>query len=152
MKSGTSRQVSWKLCTFIVLCFALSGFSPKAGLDSYEIHLNNKLILQQYVNQPLNLRNLQLGAANDKDELRIHYKHCTNKGVGTGRSITVKDKDGNILKKWEFADSSSYQSGMAIPVKALRELEKQHPRSDLSLHYAAQEHPRGEMLASLQLK
>ncbi len=149
MKPETFKQTFRKLYALAALCFIAFGFTTKAGLDSYEIYLNDKLILKQSVNQPLNLRKLQLNAANDNDELRIHYRHCTSKEVGTGRSIVIKDRKGNIVEKWKFADVSSYKSGMVIPVKALRELEKGKSGRDLSLHYTALEHPAGEMLASL---
>ncbi len=150
MKRETFNRAGAKLYMLAALCFITFGFTTNAGLDSYEVFLNEKLILQNYVNQPLDLRKLPLQAASDQDELLIHYKHCTNKGVGTGRSITIKDQKGNILKKWEFADASGSRSAMVIPVKILRELENRSGGKELSLHYAAQEHPKGEMLASLR--
>ena len=150
MKRETFNPAIVKLHLLAALCFIAFGFTAYAGLDSYEVFLNDKLILQNYVNQPLDLRKLQLQAASDQDELRIHYKHCTNKGVGTGRSITIKDQKGNIVKKWEFADVSSSRSAMVIPVKALRELENKSGGAELSLHYTAQENPEGEMIASLR--
>ncbi len=153
MKPETIKQALVKLYMLAALCFITFGFTTKAGLDSYEIYLNDKLVLQQYVNQPLNLRKLKLNTANDQDELRIHYKHCTKDDVGSGRSITIKDQKGNTLKKWEFADVRSNRSAMVIPVKALRALEKSNGKDGLYLHYNAKEHehPEGEMLASLQL-
>lgn len=148
MKRETFNRAGVKLYMLAALCFIAFGFTTIAGLDSYEVFLNDKLIPKNHVNQPLDLRKLKLRAANDKDELQIHYRHCTNKGVGAGRSITIKDQKGNILKKWKFADVSGSGSAMAIPVKILPELENQS--GELSLHYAAQEHPKGEMLASLR--
>ncbi len=150
MKRETFNPAIVKQYMLAALCFIAFGFTTNAGLDSYEVFLNDKLILQNYVNKPLDLRKLQLHTASDQDELRIHYKHCTNKGVGTGRSITIKDQKGNILKKWEFADASGSRSAMVIPVKILRELENRSDGSELSLHYTAQENPKGEMLASLR--
>ncbi len=149
MKRETFNRVGVRLYMLAALCFIAFGFTTIAGLDSYEVFLNDKLILKNHVNQPLDLRKLQLQSASDRDELQIHYRHCTNKGVGTGRSLTIRDQKGNILKKWEFADVNSSRSAMVIPVKVLRELESQSD-GGLSLHYAAQELPKGEMLASLR--
>jgi hypothetical protein len=120
------------------------------GLDSYEIYLNNRLILKQSVNQPLGLRVLPLNKAGADDELRITYRHCTLEGAGTNRSIVVKDGKGNILKKWTFADASGADWSMIIPVKELLQLEKHNAGSDLRLHYTARELPKGETLAFLK--
>lgn len=137
------------LSAFALLFLTVSAFTAKVGLDSYEIYLDDKLILGQYVNQPLNLRKLPLDQANANDQLRIYYKHCHEPGVGTGRGLTIKDQKGNTLKQWKFADVTGKDKGMTIQVKELLALEKSHANSDLSLHYMAQQLPKGEMLASL---
>jgi hypothetical protein len=152
MQHTTFNQAFIKIFTLITLCFTTFGFTTKFGLDSYEIYLNNKLILKQSVNQPLSLRVLQLDKANDNDQLRINYKHCTVKGAGTDRSIVIKDEKGNILKKWAFANATGSDLSMAIPVKEIVQLEKNNAQHELSIHYTARELPKGEMLASLRFK
>jgi len=152
MKHKSFKQVYLQLFTLVTLCFTAFGFTTKVGLDSYEIYLNNKLILHQFVNQPLDLRKLQLNQTNDKDELRIYYKHCNQKEAGTSRSIVIKDQKGNTLKKWAFADASGSNNAMVLSVKELRQLEKNHAQQELSLHYLAQELPKSEMLASFRLQ
>lgn len=152
MKRATFNRALIKIFALITLCFTAFSFPTKVGLDSYEIYLNNRLILKQSVNQPLSLRVLALNKAGADDELRITYRHCTLNGAGTNRSIVVKDEKGNTLKKWAFADASGADWSMAIPVKALLQLEKSNAGSDLSLHYTARELPKGETLAFLHLK
>jgi hypothetical protein len=149
MQHTTFKQVSIKIFTLVTLCFITFSFTSKLGLDSYEIYLNNKLLLKQSVNQPLSLRKLQLDHANDNDQLRIYYKHCSGNGVGTGRSIVVKDKKGNTLKVWEYANTTDSNSAMVIPIKELLQLERNNAHHDLSIHYAAKELPKDEMLAFL---
>lgn len=146
------RTTFIRLFTLMALCFTLFSFTTKLGLDSYEIYLNNKLILKQSVNQPLNLRILQLGQANPADQLRISYKHCTLPGAGTDRSIVLKDEKGNTLKKWTFPDATGSDFSMVIPVKELLQLEKNNADHNLSLHYAARELPNGQTLAFLHVK
>ena len=131
--------------------YAGFGFTAKRGLDSYEIYLNNKLILKQTVNQPLNLRMLQLGMAKETDQLRITYTHCQIKGAGTDRSIALKDEKGNTLKKWVFANTTGSDLKMTIVVKELLQLEKKNAKHELSLHYSARELPKGETLGFLRL-
>jgi len=71
MKHTTFNRAFIKVFMLITLSLTAFGFTAKFGLDGYEIYLNNKLILKQYVNQPVSLRILQLDKANEGDELRI---------------------------------------------------------------------------------
>ena len=137
----------------VFLCVLLFGmaFTAKAGLDSYEIYLNDKLILKQYVNQPLSLESLQLTEANSKDRLVINYSQCNmpNK-IGRGRSILVKDARGNILNEWKFANAQGGRTSMEIPVKELLALDKKTSRSELILYYRAEQHS-GQALTNFRL-
>jgi hypothetical protein len=143
MKNIALKQPLLKLLMSFMLCIVVSGFIPNMGLDRYEIYLNDKLVLKQHVNAPLNLKKLALNGARGSDHLRIFYTHCTNKGIGTNRSIVVKAAGGDVLKKWVFKD---VEKGMDIAVKELLQVEKQHSDKILSLHYEAQELSDGEML------
>lgn len=151
MKQIKFNQSFIKMFTLITLCFTTFSFTTKFGLDSYEVYLNSKLILKQTVNQPLNLRMLQLGKAKETDQLHIIYTHCQNKGVGTDRSIALKDEKGNTLKKWVFANTTNSDLTMTVAVKELLQLEKKNVKHELSLHYSAHELPKGEMLGFLRL-
>lgn len=152
MQSTTfNRRVS-QLFMLIVCCFTALSFTTKLGLDRYEIYLNDKLVLQQSVNQPLNLRKLQLNKAAENDELRIYYRHCHTPNTGTGRSIAVKDEKGRLLKKWTFSNAAGTDQGMVIPVKELLRLERAHMQQELSLCYTAHELPKEEALAFVHFK
>ncbi len=147
------KEPSWKGLknaskTFALVVLALLTFSAKAGRDSYEIYLNNKLILKQYVAEPLSIKSLQLDKLNSGDKLVIFYSHCGQ--TGKGRSIAIKDDAGKIVKEWKFANASVPKSGMVIPARELMEIAKN--KSHLTLFYAAQELPKGQMLASLTLR
>src|SRR4051812_12239784 len=124
MEHNKFNRAFIKVFTLITLSLTAFGFTSKFGLDGYEIYLNNKLILKQYVNQPVSLRVLQLDKANEGDELHIKYTHCANKGPGTGRSIVLEDEQGNALKKWAFADATGSDFNMTIAVKELLQLKK----------------------------
>ncbi|MDO1451635.1 hypothetical protein Q0590_35510 [Rhodocytophaga aerolata] len=152
MKQIKFNQAYVRIFTLITLCLTASNFTTKFGLDSYAIYLNDQLILQQMVNQPLNLRVLPLKDAKESDQLYIKYTHCTIKGgAGTNRSISLQDEKGNTLKRWTFADASGSDLTMKIAVKELLEVEKNHANQELSLHYTARELPKGEMLSMLRL-
>ncbi len=138
---------AFALTAFLVTFFALSA---RAGLDSYAIYLNNKLVLKQSVSEPLNLAGLHLDQANVNDKLVIYYSEChaPNK-LGTGRSIQVKNEEGETIKEWRFADVSGKDKGMEIPVKELLALKKRI-KGNLSLVYTATLLPKGQMLTGVQ--
>ena len=129
------------------------GGSGVRGADSYRIYLNGKLLLQQYVGQPLKLENLALSPANANDNLVVYYNHCG--ATGRSRSITVKDENGNVLKEWKFRDAAvkndmnipAEDDGMTIPVKEILELQAKH--SGMTLNYSARQLPAGRMLTKI---
>jgi hypothetical protein len=139
-------------CLTLMLISATAFLQPAfAGVDSYEIYLNKKLIVKQYVSQPLTLSSLQLNEANSNDVLVIYYNHCG--AIGKGRSIAIKDDHGVLLKEWKFTDATGSDKfsevtgsdkGMSIPVKDLLALEKKG--GSLSLYYSAQQLPAGRLL------
>lgn len=141
-----------RICMVMALSLAGLSFTTNFGLDRYEIYLNNKIVLKQDVNQPVSLRVLQLKEANKNDQLKIIYTHCSNKGAGTNRSITLKDEKGNILKKWSFANSTGADLSMSVAVSEIWSIEKVNASQELSLYYSARELPSGEMLSMLNFK
>ena len=148
MQSTTIRHRFIKLFTLLALSFIALSFISPTGLDSYEIYLNKQLLLKQNVNQPLSLRKLQLSKAKEQDQLRIQYRHCHAPYTGTDRTIVIKDQKGNILRKWAFPNGTD----MVIAVKELQLLERNHPSSDLRMHYASRELPKEETLAFIHFK
>ncbi|NEU08625.1 hypothetical protein GZH53_09910 [Flavihumibacter sp. R14] len=146
------HQSLMKTFALITLCIMAFGFTSRYGLDSFAIFLNDKLILKQTVNQPLDLRVLQLDKVKDSDRFHFSYTHCQKKdGAGTDRSISLVDKNGALIKKWTFANAKGSDSRMTIPAKELISLKKMHASKELSLRYVADELPEGEMLSMLRL-
>ena len=132
----------------------LLGFthSAIAGLDSYEIYLNNRLLVKQTVDKPLSLESLQLNKSNSNDQLVIYYSQCNapNK-IAKGRKIVIQDANGQVVKEWKFADVQGSNSAMTIPVKELLQLEKKNTAAPLSLLYTAEGHVQGQKLTSLKI-
>lgn len=147
MQNSSFKNAFVKAFTFGVL--SLFTFNAIAGGDSYEIYLNNKLILKQYVAQPLNIKSLQLDKINSNDQLVILYSHCGQ--TGKGRSIAIKDDNGKILKEWKFANATGSDESMVIPAKEILQLAKNNTITYLTLYYTAQQLPKGRMLTSVDL-
>lgn len=139
IKKITARTVV--LASLFITAFA---FTSKAGGDVFEIYLNNKLLVRQFMHEPLDLKTLALTQANINDELVVYYNHCGT--VGKGRSIAVKDPKGNIIKQWKFADTKDKKGPMTIAVRELLQLEKKS--GQLNMYYTSQELPKGQLLTA----
>lgn len=107
------------------------------GVDSYSIYLNGKLLVTHSLDKPLSLTSLKLTEANASDELMIRYHQCNAPDkIGKGRSISVRDESGNIVREWRFTDTKG-NAEMVIPVKELLNAQKQ-ASGTLVLYYSAE--------------
>ena|SRR6185312_3532541 len=149
MKNLFSNPGLGKALVFSFLFFNLFTLSAKAGIDSYDIYLNNKLLIHQSMAEPFNLKDLPLTEANAGDKLVIRYTQCNAPDkIGRNRSIFLKDAAGRIVKEWKFKDATGSNAEMVIPVKELLQIRK-NASGALSLCYAADEH-KGQELAALR--
>lgn len=139
-----------KAVVFTTLFVTLFSLNATAGLDSYTIYLNNKLVLKQAVNEPLNLQGLQLDKANETANWLFITANARRRTNGKGRRIAIKDDQGNIVKEWKFDDVSGTDKGMIIPVKELLELKKAS-KGKFMLVYLASQLPQGQKLTGLQI-
>jgi len=150
MQHFLSKKSLVKSCLFIAVCLTAFMSSAKAGLDFYEIYIGKKLVVKRYLDKPLSLENLPLSQANVNEQLVIHYYQCNAPDkLGSKRSITFKDGNGNNIKEWKFADAKGSKTGMAIPIKELLQLQKTSKGSALSLVYSAEGLKQGQKLAFL---
>ena len=125
----------------------LLSFSTGKGGENFQIFLNGKMIMQQFVSMDNSVKTLQLSSATANDKLDIYYSHCGQ--TGTDRSITVKDEKNNSLKTWKFANSKE-KSAMTIMVKDIYAALK-NKETKFNLVYASKELPTGRSLAIVNL-
>ena len=130
----------------VIFCVGLFSFSDNRGGDSFEIWLNGKMMLQQFVYVSSAVQTLHLNAASANDKLDIFYRHCGQ--VGTDRYITIKDENDRQLKVWKFADSKGNNPAMSIKLKDISSLKKSKD-SKLNIFYSSNELPKGKVLATL---
>jgi len=138
-----------QLKAFLLVAFVMVAgtLTARDGGESFEIYLNNKLLVRQHVSQSFSLQNLSLTEANANDHLVIYYNHC---GMpGKARTIAIKDAAGKVLKTWTFGDAANAKEGMTIQVKELLALQKKH-NGELAIHYTAKELPKGLTLTSVK--
>jgi len=138
MKKTSRRGFTAMLISGFLICFMAMGFDSVAGLDYYEIFLNNKLVVKRAMNQPFSEQPVSLNAAGTNDQLVITYSQChAENGLGKGRTIALKDSKGVVVKEWRFADGSASNKAMVIPMKELIEVGKGYEEGSLTLVYSS---------------
>ncbi len=150
MKQGTLKRTIVKAFTLAIFSSMIFSVTANAGVDTYSIYLNKKLLFKQSIDKPLTLQSLQLDDAKPNDELIIYYNQCNapNK-TASGRSIVIKDAIGKTIKVWKFDDVKGSNQAMIIPIKELIALQKKSATSSLFLVYNAVNPAKEQKLASL---
>jgi len=122
--------------------------SATTGVDSFEIYLNNKLLMKHTMTEPLTLKTLKLIDANASDQLKIVYMQCTApEKRGRNRKITLVDEQGKLVKEWKFPNAGT-DNTMVIPVKELLAAQKNN-EGKLTLSYTADDLGRHQQLAAI---
>ena len=144
MKSHSKLIVAKSL--LVVACATLFSFSSKRGGDSFEIVLNGKRVLQQFVYASKGVQTIQLTQTSDSDKLDIYYNHCGQ--VGKNRYITIKNEKDEAIKVWKFADAVDKNGAMSFKLKDVLSLRK-NKTDKLNLFYSSSELPAGRTLATI---
>lgn len=129
-------------------CITLFAFSVRPGGDSFEIYVNDKLMLKEFVYGKPELKTIRLSSGSVEDVLKIHYNHCGK--TGSARNITIKDSNNKVLKEWSFKNVISGEPHMKFKVKEIAALQTDGTKS-LSLVYSSKELPEGKVLAAILL-
>jgi len=130
----------------ILLCATLFSFSSKKGGDSFEIVLNGKRVLQQFVYASKGIQTIQLTQTSENDKLDIYYSHCGQ--VGKNRYVTIKDEKDQAIKVWKFEDAADKHGVMSFKLKDILSLRK-NKTDKLNLFYSSSERPAGRTLATI---
>lgn len=130
----------------VLVCVTLLSFSSNRGGDSFEITLNGKRVLQQFVYASKGVQTIQLTPTSDNDQLDIYYSHCGQ--VGKNRYITVKNENDQPIKVWKFQDAKDNNAAMSLKLKDILSLRK-NKTDKLNLVYSSTELPKGKTLAAI---
>jgi hypothetical protein len=131
----------------VILCSILFSFSTTPGAHSFQVYLDSKLMIDQYVNSKMNAPTLLVDLAENYSQLIVKYNECGR--TVTGRTITIKDGNNKVLKDWRFEGASSgYENPMAFLVKDITAL-KQKGSNTFKLYYSSKEFPEGQQIANL---
>ena len=149
MKQFIGKSIAAKSLALLAIITALFSFSSPLGGDLYEIYLDNKMVVKQYVTMKEPVKTLELDKSIADQQLDVFYSHCGK--TGTKRSITIRDGQ-NILKQWSYPDGGTVNTKMACKVKDLLSLQKTNNPTRVDLIYSSQEMPEGKILATLVLE
>ncbi|MBD0277985.1 MAG: hypothetical protein ICV81_08490 [Flavisolibacter sp.] len=126
-----------------VLCTVLCSFSGNSGGDVFEIYLNGKQVLQQFVYMDKSAKTLQLQTSGDNDKIEVFYSHC---GVmGKNRVLTLRNEKNELIKELKFRDVNNNRSLMGF----YRRDVTNNINTGLNLYYSSKELPAGKLLATI---
>ena len=142
------KSIAAKSLLLFALFAALTSFSGKFGGDSYQVYVNGKLILEEYVHNQKGVKTIALQKANANDQVSIVYSHCG--APGKARTITVRDGKNNILKQWLFDDAKTNgakPAKMTCKAKEILDVQMSSKLDRVNLYYSSKELPEGKLLA-----
>ena len=107
----------YSITALTLLTLMLASFTPLPGVDTFEVYLDDKLLMNERAFGQRNETTLALDE-NSQSMLSIHYNHC---GItGASRSLSIRDDKSQLLKQWTFADvDASVKDPMPVPVKEI---------------------------------
>ena len=149
MKQFIKKCILAKSIALLTIITSLFSFHVPLGGDVYEIYLDHKMVLQQFVTKKEPVKTLELDKSIADQQLDVYYSHCGK--TGTKRTITIKDGQ-NTLKQWSYPDGGNVNTRMACKVKELLSLQKSNDPTNVDLVYSSQEIPEGKILATLVLE
>jgi hypothetical protein len=134
----------------IALTAILFAFTTSPGAHSVQVYLDNKLVIDHYIQPKEDAPKVTLDAAEKYSQLIVKYSECGR--TVTGRKITMKDDNNKVLKEWKFAGSSKgFEEPMQCSIKDIVAL-KQKGNNTLKVYYSSNDFPDGHQIANLVLK
>lgn len=142
------KLVSVAATVLVVLAgITLVSFAPVPGGYSYEVYLNNQLIIKEHLYGRTEVSSLPLNITTAQGELSIMFNNCNK--VDTSRKISIKDDNDKTLKEWTFADSPDIKNRMKIKASEISAFSNKH--SSVKLVYSSIEVRDGVHLVNLEL-
>lgn len=129
------------------LCAVLFSFSVLPGAHRFQVFLDSKMVLDQYVNSKVDAPSLRLDPSAHHRQLIVKYSECGR--TVSGRKLIIQDKVGTPLKEWKFdGTSAGLSEAMTCEVNDVLKL-KQKGSDELNLVYASSDFSRGQLIAHL---
>jgi hypothetical protein len=141
-------RFSWiNVLVGIALCAILFSFSRITGAHNFQVFLDSKLMIDQYVNSKMEAPTLIVDPDKNYNQLIVKYNECGR--TVTDRKISVRDENNKVLKEWRFEGATAgYKDPMTCSVKDITAL-KQKGSNTLKLYYSSNEFSEGQQIANL---
>jgi len=146
MQSRNYKYRAVSLLGLVVLSVTFLSFLFSPGGDHFEIYLNKKLVLHQFVIQGERIKAITLDHRNLNEQVDILYSHCGK--IGSKRTILIKEGK-NILKQWRFSDGSGTSKFVTVGAKEILLLQSKNGGRKLNLYYSSEQLPEGRILATI---
>ncbi|WP_276372753.1 hypothetical protein [Chryseolinea sp. H1M3-3] len=131
----------------VVLCTILFSFSSITGAHSVQVYLDDKLMIDHYVDTRADAPTLRVNPTENHRDVIVKYSECGR--TVTGRTITIKDDNNKVLKDWKFEGAAAgFEKPMACSMKDIAALQSKGG-SALKLYYSSNEFPEGQQIAKL---
>ena len=146
-QKSTVMKTKWFLSIALpITCAILASFDMLPGAYSFEVYLDNQLLMKEYMSADRSVKPITL-EKNSRATVMVTVNQC---GVtGTARSLSLVDEQNNQLKQWKFEDvNPSVKDPMAVPVT---EIVAASAGKNVSLYYRSKELDHAVMLAPLKL-
>jgi hypothetical protein len=146
----TTNFTTWRNTTVgVALCSILFAFSGLTGAHNVQVYLDDKMVVDHYVDSRTKTPKILVDPAENYGHLIVKYNECGR--TVTGRVITIKTDEDQVLKEWRFEGSSSgLENPMQISVKEIMGL-KQKGTNSVNLFYSSNDFREGQQIASLVL-
>lgn len=129
-----------RAAAMIILAVLVQSFTAPSGGDHFKITVNDKMLLEHFVNTGQKIRDVSFASYKPTDVLMVQYSHCGQ--VGQARALKIKDAAGKLLKEWKF--DGTKEAVMRIPMK---EFTASLPKAGgAEVIYASKELPGGILL------
>jgi hypothetical protein len=125
----------------------LYSFSPNPGGYSYEVYLNNQLVIKEHMYGRKETPTIPLNMTTAQDAISVAFNNCNK--VDVSRKISLKDDHDTTIKEWTFGDSPDIKNQMKIKVSEIAAVRNKH--STVKLVYSSQAISDGVHLINLQL-
>ena len=111
-------KTKWYLAIVLpVACMLLASFATLPGADSFEVYLDDDLLMKEHVYGERATKPISLDK-NSGATMTVSYSHC---GVtGTSRSLSLRDEQKHLIKERKFTDvGAKVKDPMPVPVKEI---------------------------------
>ena len=127
-------------------CLLLASFATLPGTDTFEVFLDNELIMKEAAFGKREPKVITLEKTSTAT-MTVSYNHC---GItGSTRTLSLLDDQRNVLKEWKFADvNPSVKDPMPLPVKEIAAVAS---GKNATLFYKSRELDNAVMIASVKM-